>query len=84
MGGIKSKTKQTDHGNRQGDLLMTIQHCGGWGYGHYANEVMTEVDKMYPGKFRYILIRDGGVTGTLELTVQKNQEDFTTKNLEKY
>ena len=33
---------------------------------------MEEVDKMYPDKFRYILIKDGGVTGNLELTVQKN------------
>ena len=27
---------------------------------------------MYPNKFRYVLIKDGGVTGNLEITCQKN------------
>ena len=37
--------------------------------------VQREVEKMHPQAFEYILIKDGGVTGNMEVTLSKKGVD---------
>ena len=58
-------------GNSNGKYEMRIQYCGGWGYKKNATAVQREVEKMHPQIFEYVLTKDSGVTGNLEITLCK-------------
>ena len=58
-------------GNKDANLIMQIQYCGGWGYKKHAEAVQREVEKMYPAQFKYIFYKDPGVTGNLEVHIAK-------------
>ena len=58
-------------GNANGKYEMKIQYCGGWGYKKNALAVQREVEKMHPQIFEYVLVKDTGVTGNLEIHLNK-------------
>ena len=52
---------------------MKIQYCGGWGYKKHALAIQREVEKMHPQIFEYVLLKDSGVTGNLEVTINNKE-----------
>ena len=41
----------------------------------YATGIQREVEKMHPNRFQFILKKDPGVTGNLEVFVGKRSKD---------
>ena len=62
---------QATRGPEDAAYAMTFQYCGAWGYNVYADEIIAKVDAWYPGQFKYALNKDAGMTGRLEVTLQK-------------
>ena len=69
-----SRAAQTERlGNSNGKYEMKIQYCGGWGYKKHALAIQREVEKMHPQIFEYVLLKDTGVTGNLEVTISNRE-----------
>ena len=76
MGAIfgSSRAAQVERlGNSNGKYQMRISYCGGWGYKKHADAVQREVEKMHPQIFEFVLTREEGVTGNLEITLHKKE-----------
>ena len=58
-------------GNPQGEYKLHIQYCGGWGYKKHVMTLQREIEKMHPKKFEFVLAKDAGVTGNLEVNLSK-------------
>ena len=75
MGIFGSKgTSEETMGNAQGKYEMIIQYCGGWGYKNQALATQREVEKMHPQVFKYVLVKDGGITGNFEISMSLNNQ----------
>ena len=72
--GSKGASEET-LGNVQGKYELRIQYCGGWGYKNQALATQREVEKMHPSVFKYVLVKDSGITGNFEITIGKNGAD---------
>lgn len=46
---------------------LTVQYCGGWGYGSRYNKFVEAVKADFPGKFDFKALVDAGVTGNFEI-----------------
>ncbi len=52
---------------------MTFDYCGGWGYLSYVNEIRDRVEAKYGKKFNYVFNKDYGISGRLEVHIQKGE-----------
>ena len=56
---------------------MKIEYCGGWNYKRHVINVIEEIEKRGPDRFKYLLYKDVGYTGRLEMIVFKDAKDDT-------
>ena len=77
MGGGQSGPEIRGDANAPHYVLM--EYCGGWGYYKYADAAASRMEAKYPGKFRFELKKDPGVSGRLEVTIFFNSKEAQDK-----
>ena len=69
MGSLMAKQPKPVVSNPHAPNILQMHYWGVWSYQRYVDNVQREVDKMHPGKFRFDLRKDPGVTGRLEISI---------------
>ena len=53
---------------------MKFEYWGAWGYRGHVVDAINEVERVLPNKFQYVLLVDSGVTGRLEVNIQRDKD----------